>query len=51
MVNVLSGKGKFTIDDKSYLVEAGESIVMPAEKPHAVYAEEDFKMLLIVVLP
>jgi len=51
MVNVLSGKGKFTIDGKAYLVEAGESIVMPAEKPHAVYAEEDFKMLLIVILP
>ena len=30
---------------------AGESIVMPAGKPHAVYAAEDFKMLLTVVFP
>ena len=31
--------------------EAGESLVMPAKKPHAVYAPEDFKMLLLVVFP
>ncbi|MBM6828888.1 cupin domain-containing protein [Anaerotignum lactatifermentans] len=51
MVYVLEGKGKFTVDGKEYLLEAGESLVMPAEKPHSVFAEEDFKMLLTVVFP
>ena len=34
-----------------YMCRAGESLVMPAQKPHAVYGEEDFKMLLTVVFP
>ena len=51
MVTVLEGIGKFTIDGKEYLCKAGECIVMPAKKPHSVYAEEDFKMILTVVFP
>lgn len=48
-VTCLDGKGKIMIDGKSYLLEKGESIVMPANRPHAVYGEEDFKMMLVVV--
>lgn len=51
MVIVLEGTGRFTVDGKEYIVKAGESLIMPAKKPHAVYAEEAFKMLLIVVFP
>ncbi len=51
MVTVLEGKGKFTIDGKEYFCKGGETIIMPAKKPHSVYAEEDFKMLLTVVFP
>ena len=51
MVNVLEGKGKFVIDGKEYIVSAGESIIMPAKKPHSVYAIEQFKMMLVVVFP
>ena len=29
--------------------DKGESIVMPASHPHAVYGQEPFKMLLVVV--
>lgn len=49
MVVVLDGKGRITIDGTEHVVNAGETIVMPAGKPHAVYAEERFKMLLIVI--
>ena len=45
----LDGVGKITIDDKEYIIKEGESIVMPANHPHAVYGEEAFKMLLVVV--
>lgn len=48
-VTCLDGKGKITIDDKEYFLTEGQSIVMPAGHPHAVYGEEQFKMLLVVV--
>ena len=41
--------GKITIDGTEYLLHEGESIVMPAGHPHAVYGQEAFKMLLVVV--
>ena len=49
MVTVLDGAGKITIDGQEYLLSGGESIVMPAKTPHAVYGRERFKMLLTVV--
>ena len=48
-VTCLDGVGKITIDGTAYLLHEGESIVMPAGHPHAVYGEEAFKMLLVVV--
>ncbi|MNN79878.1 DNA-binding transcriptional repressor PuuR [compost metagenome] len=51
MVNVLSGQTEITIGDDKYTVHAGESIVMPANVPHALYATEAFQMLLVVVKP
>lgn len=48
-VTCLDGVGKITIDGVDYLLHEGESIVMPAGHPHAVYGEEKFKMLLVVV--
>lgn len=48
-VTCLDGVGKITIDGVEYLLHEGESIVMPAGHPHAVYGEEQFKMLLVVV--
>lgn len=45
----LDGTGRITVDGKDYLLREGESIVMPAGHPHAVYGEEKFKMLLTVV--
>ena len=51
LVQVLEGVGRFTVDGVDYMCRAGESLVMPAQKPHAVYGAEDFKMLLTVVFP
>ena len=41
MVTVLEGD--------VFILHEGETIIMPAKKPHAVYGEERFKMLLTVV--
>ena len=48
-VTCLDGTGRITIDGVQYLLHEGESIVMPAGHPHAVYGQEQFKMLLVVV--
>ncbi len=49
MVTVLEGTGNFTVDGAEYILNEGETLVMPAKKPHAVYAQECFKMSLVVV--
>lgn len=49
LVTVLEGIGKFTIDGKEFILQQGESIIMPKDIPHAVYGEQRFKMLLNVV--
>ncbi|PKM71666.1 MAG: cupin domain-containing protein [Firmicutes bacterium HGW-Firmicutes-16] len=51
MLTVLTGTARISIADKEHLANAGETIVMPSNVPHAVYAEEQFKMLLTVVFP
>ncbi len=51
MVLVLEGTGQFTVGGVRHLCKAGDVLVMPAEKPHAVFAVEDFKMLLTVIFP
>lgn len=48
-VTCLDGVGRITLDGKPYELHEGESIVMPAKHPHAVYGQEQFKMLLVVV--
>ena len=50
-VVALDGVGRITIDGNDHILRAGEAIVMPARVPHAVYGEEQFKMLLIVIFP
>ena len=48
-VTSLDGTGRITIDGTQYVLHEGQSIVMPARHPHAVYGQEQFKMLLVVV--
>lgn len=51
LVFALDGTGKITIDGTDYMLHKGETIVMPANHPHAVYGEDNFKMLLVVAFP
>lgn len=48
MVTVLEGKGRFTVAENVFYLEAGETLIMPKDIPHAVYGEERFKMQLVV---
>ena len=49
LVTVLEGTGKFKIDGNEFILQEGESIIMPKDIPHSVYGQERFKMLLNVV--
>jgi len=49
IIQVLDGAAVITIDGKENEMKAGETIIMPANVPHAVYAKEQFKMLLTMI--
>ena len=46
VVQVLRGKGVFTLFDKKIRMEPGVFIFMPKDAPHALKAEEDLAILL-----
>ena len=48
MVTVLDGTGRFTVGGEVFILNEGETLIMPKNIPHAVYGEERFKMQLIV---
>ena len=49
LVYVADGKAEVTISGESHDVQAGEMIVMPANKPHSLRAREKFKMVLVMI--
>jgi quercetin dioxygenase-like cupin family protein len=49
VVQIVDGTAKLTIGGNEVEVSAGEIIVMPANVPHAVDAQERFKMLLTMI--
>jgi len=49
VVQVLDGRSQLTIDGEEKQVTAGEIIIMPGNVPHAVTAQEKFKMLLTMI--
>lgn len=49
VVQVTEGAAAITIAGKTKKVSAGQIIIMPANVPHAVAAELQFKMLLIMI--
>ena len=49
LVFVLEGQAEVSISGTPHPVKAGEMIIMPADKPHALRAVEAFKMALIMI--
>ncbi len=49
LVYILDGQTNITISGKKYELIEGEMIVMPANKPHALKATKQFKMMLVMV--
>ena len=49
LVYLLDGEAEITISGKPFQVKQGEMIIMPAREPHALKANQRFKMLLIMI--
>lgn len=49
MIMVVDGRGEVVIGGKSFILDKGQSIIMPANIPHAVNATEKFKMVLTMI--
>lgn len=49
LVEVLDGEVELTIGGQPVVARAGETVLMPANVPHAVRARARFKMLLTMV--
>jgi quercetin dioxygenase-like cupin family protein len=48
MVTVLEGTGRVTVGDEVFVLNEGDTLIMPKDISHAVYGEEQFKMQLTV---
>ena len=48
-VQILDGEAEITLSGKPHTVKAGQYILMPADKPHALRAVKRFKMLLVMI--
>ena len=49
LVCILDGQAEIYIAGKMHLLKTGQTIIMPANKPHALKALERFKMLLVMI--
>ena len=49
IVQILDGEGELIIGGKSVIAGTGETVIMPANVPHAVNANKQFKMQLIMI--
>ena len=49
LVCILDGQVEIYIAGKMHLLKTGQTIIMPANKPHALKAIERFKMLLVMI--
>lgn len=49
LIQILDGSAEVTVGEKMHVVSAGEALTLPANVPHALRAQIDFKMLLIMV--
>jgi quercetin dioxygenase-like cupin family protein len=49
LIFALDGEAEIQIAEETFTVRQGETITLPANRPHAVRATKRFKMLLIMI--
>lgn len=46
---IIDGTAEITVAGDKHLVKTGEMLLMPAGKPHALKANQAFKMMLVMI--
>jgi quercetin dioxygenase-like cupin family protein len=49
LVHIVEGQAEIIISGKSFQLKSSQAIIMPANDPHAVKANSQFKMLLTMI--
>ena len=49
LIQITEGKAEVMLEGKSFTVDSGQSMLLPANIPHALKAIEKFKMILIMI--
>ena len=49
LIQIIDGKSEIIIDDKSNLLEAGQSIIIPAHTSNTIKANVRFKMISTII--
>jgi len=49
LVHILEGQAQVSISGRSFALQAGDAVIMPANEPHALKATQKFKMLLTMI--
>ena len=48
-VHIIDGSAEISIEGKPHNVKKGESIILPANIPHSLKANQAFKMILVMI--
>jgi quercetin dioxygenase-like cupin family protein len=46
---IVDGEAEISIEKNQFVLKAGQMIIMPANKPHALHAHQRFKMMLTMI--
>jgi quercetin dioxygenase-like cupin family protein len=49
IATIIDGEAEISIEKTQYLLHEGQMIIMPANKPHALHAQQRFKMMLTMI--
>jgi len=49
IAHIIDGEAEISIEKTSFLLKEGQMIIMPANKPHALHAQKQFKMMLTMI--
>ncbi len=51
LLQIIEGAARIRIAESDFLVNKGEAVILPGGVPHAVVAEQSFKMILTMIRP
>ena len=49
IASIIDGEAEISIEKNQYLLKEGQMLIMPANKPHALHAQQRFKMMLTMI--